>query len=388
MVDASSTTTTTGSLTEARAPSRPRRARARGRGTRDWPALGPTLNTSRNWPPHSSSAMRCATSTISARPRDLRGGDVGDVGLVRARHDQDVRRRLGGDVAERDDRLRLHHGGRGELPRDDPAEQAVVVAHGPSLSWGQPRAPTAARPRPREAPTRRRWRRVRRRTRGARRGRVGWRLPPAATSVSSSASAIPPSGPTISHSGSGGSPGRTGSASGRVAVSWSTSTVPPRRVASSTSRRSVLRRREGVHRRHERPARLLRGGDRAVPPGGPGLVRLRPHATARSTARPPTGHPRRAELGGGLDRLLVASALRERLDERHLGVLVDRRRVDPHLEPLGRGLHDDARRATPRAVDDVDALAQATPLDRGMARLRTLDHKDVPDRGGARGRVK
>ena len=243
-------------------------------------------------------------------------GEVGGVGVVRARDDEDVHGRLGRDVAEGDDLVVAVDDVGGDVAGDDRAEQAV--AHAVIL----PRRPSAG-----VAATRQRRRRRPspaddvRRTDGPSRTRRA----PGRSKASSSAAVMPPSGPTTMHDlarrrAARRSPMRRRSppraARGRAAAA---------RTRSATTSAVDARPRDD---REPGPAGLLRRGLRGVDPAPPRTVR----AVAAPLRHAVGGRPRHdlvdTDLGQQLDGQLAAIALGQRLhdDEARLRVGLVRRR--------------------------------------------------------------
>ncbi len=185
--------------------------------------------------------------------------------------------------------------------------------------------------------------------RGARRGRVGWRRRPHSLSSQS----LPGRESATAARGLAGAARGKGERQSRC----STSTVP--RVASRPRPDvSVVGEREstdGTRAPRDCFAAAItrsRQEARPCPPFAP-----RHRTIDRSAAR---GIARRAEkLGGGLDRLLrhVRPSRAPGRAPPPGGPRRARRRVDPHLEPLGRGLHDDADARCPA----VEATCDTAP---------------------------
>jgi len=68
---------------------------------------------------------RVTRCTSEKKRSDQRGRQVGQRDDVRARHDDRVPLEHGPVIEERDRNLRLEHDVRGDLTRDDPAEETV-----------------------------------------------------------------------------------------------------------------------------------------------------------------------------------------------------------------------------------------------------------------------
>ena len=251
--------------------------------------------------------------------------------------DQQVHRRLGGDVADREHVLGLGEDLGRDLALQDAREDGRF-AHTPSVV-------SARHQRPRRALTTARAAGPAvevRRTVSPRRTAVA----PAAASASSSSGAMPPSGPT------------TSTISALTAIEHQhTSVCGPRGEAADGYRRRYARNPGAV--------RLLRGlADDALPTRDAfdGLVA----APARHAARPLPRHDLvDAEFGRRLHGELVAVALRERLGEnetwcRRLG---DGAAGHRHRDAFGGGCRDDAREPDARTVADGALLADPDAAD-------------------------
>jgi hypothetical protein len=192
---------------------------------------------------------------------------------------------------------------------------------------------------------------------------------PAAMSVSTSVGEMPPSGPTMTSTSP--SAGRVAAASAVVASSCSTYAVAPVAIRCASCAVVTVSPRRG--RREEDLVPLAAGLLAALTaPLDDAAVGLPGHDLVD------------AELGRGLDRLVVAVVLGEGLDEDEPGPRLGHRRdlVDPQRQLVAAGRLDDPDDKRALAVGQLQPLARGRPANRhGVTRLRASKRDHSPDHG-------